>query len=60
MRWAVVHTGEMTNENNVLVVKYRRKRRLGRPRCRWKVKEIRHKDIGSEKLNWIQLPQYRI
>jgi hypothetical protein len=51
----------MINANNILVVTYQRKRRLGKPRCRWKVDiKIDHKDIGCEELEWIKLAQYRI
>jgi hypothetical protein len=58
MRWAVERTGEMTNANNILVVKYQRKGQLGKPRCRWKVDiKIELTNICCEELDWIQLPQ---
>jgi hypothetical protein len=58
MEWVehVARMGEMRNSYKILVGKLEEKRRLERPRCRWK-DNIRMDltEIGWEVLDWMQL-----
>jgi len=58
MRWAghVVREGDERCAYRVLVGKPERKRRLGRPRSRWKDNiEIDLQEVGWEGMDWIDL-----
>jgi hypothetical protein len=62
MSWAghVAHTGEMRNSYNILAGKPKRKRPVGRPKCRWE-DNIRMDitETGCEGVDWMHLAQDR-